>query len=109
MSEEKSGLEEIIDANTEAYNKAKGNGAKGEWEIDLKGFKVKQYRQFYRIIATNNVDGLIALLGGRVTAWPFEGDPTDDDAWDELELGQFREALEMVGRAINNIFRPAED
>lgn len=43
-----------------------------------------------------DLDGLVESLTGFVKEWPFEGDPTDEEAWDDLGRIEFNELIRAV-------------
>ena len=72
-------------------------------EVKFDGnLKVGQLR---RMSKGEDFDGIISVLTEIVLEWPFDGEPSDAAAWDELGITQFNDMVAGIttelGKALN--------
>lgn len=72
--------------------------------VDMKAWRLKDYRRFMKATEDNDFEGMFTCLAVVVKAWPYEGNPSDPAAFDELTLEQWRAVTEAVGAAMSNQF-----
>jgi hypothetical protein len=46
--------------------------------------------------SSGDMDGIISNLAVFVTAWPFEGEPSDPEAWEDLARSEFNTTVKAV-------------
>lgn len=49
-----------------------------------------------------DIENVISVMATVIKAWPFEGPPSDTEAWDELTLPEFNEVIQAVTEGLGN-------
>lgn len=70
------------------------------FDIDLNGWRVRQFRDFMTALSRNDFDGVAELVAGVIKSWPFEGDPSDPESFLELDFSQLGQLLRAVNGAM---------
>lgn len=80
-----------------------------EIAVDLSKWRMREHAQWTKLLKEAEVDEQNALMATCVTKWPFEGSPSDPEAYADLSPLEWREVLEAVGNATVRAFqRPGE-
>lgn len=72
--------------------------------IDIKGgaasydsdMEMSALRQLLESSAESDLSGLIDAMTQIVVSWPFDGEPTDAEAWDKLRRSEFNSIVKGV-------------
>lgn len=72
--------------------------------VNMKNWKMKDYRSFMKATETNSFEGMFELLSKVVLSWPYAGDPTDPASYDELAMEEWLEVTKAVGASLSNQF-----
>jgi len=57
---------------------------------------MKALRGVNRAANDGNLDGIIANFGLFVVSWPYEGSPSEPEAWENLRRSQFAKVVKAV-------------
>lgn len=57
---------------------------------------VKALKGLFGAATDSNIDGIIEALSAFVIDWPFEGEPSDPKAWDDLRRTEFNAVVKGV-------------
>ena len=69
--------------------------SKGEATYDS-DMPMSTFRKLLGASAEGSLDGIIESMAEMVQTWPFEGDPSDEGAWDALRRTEFNELVTKV-------------
>lgn len=72
--------------------------------VDIKAWRMKDYRRFMKATEANDFDGMFESLALAVKEWPFAGNPTQPEAYDELTMDEWLEVTRAVSAAMSNQF-----
>lgn len=74
---------------------------------DLSGWKMRDVRAFQQRIKDNDGDiqGTFEVVSELINGWPFDGDPKDIEAYDDLTPAQWTEVQEVALQHFSAIFR----
>lgn len=75
--------------------------------VDISGWKMKQIKAWQKAALTADFDGMIAILVTVVRSWPYEGQPNDPAAYDDLDVNEFATVSKKVGDQMSDLFRTA--
>lgn len=74
------------------------------YEIDMNGWKMGQYSDFFAAGSRNDFEAQFDLMTLVVKAWPHAGSPKSAAAYRELSIDEFQATLRAVGSAITARF-----
>jgi hypothetical protein len=96
MPEEKKNSPEVVNATKNGH---------GGFRIDTSGWtNVKPAREWSRVARVGNMDGMVEFMLGIIVAWPYAGDPAEDESYDELTAEQWQQVVEEVNNAVGAFF-----
>lgn len=75
------------------------------FEINLNGWRVREFRDFMRALTTNDFDRVAELVAGVIFEWPFEGSPSDPEAFMNLNFAELGQVLRAVNGAMLAAFQ----
>lgn len=74
------------------------------FQINLNGWKVRQFRDFLQALQSNDFDTVADLVSGVVIVWPFEGRPEDPESFLDLEFVELGRLLRAINGAMTASF-----
>jgi hypothetical protein len=79
--------------------------------VDLSSWKMKQHTEWTDLLREplTNITAVNEMMIKVVKRWPFEGDPADIEAYDDLDPLEWRAAFEAVGKATRAAFQKPGD
>ena len=60
----------------------------GDFTFDFTSMKMRDYREFIEANKEADIGGAYLFLAKCTVQWPFDGDPSDPDAYDDLSLDE---------------------
>lgn len=79
--------------------------ANGKWVVDLSKWKTKQVRHWRNAAMDGNLDELISMAIAVVREWPYAGNPSEFDHWDELTPDESMAGFKQIGDKVSDFFR----
>jgi hypothetical protein len=80
------------------------NGAK-PLVIDVTTWRMKQIKAWQAACNENNLESMTTIIAGVVKSWPYEGDPADVAAYDDLLAQDWGVVASEVGKKVGELFR----
>lgn len=74
------------------------------FDVDLNGWKYKEFKAFRKAVQADNEDEFIPLLAKVVKAWPYVGEPSAE-AIADLGMADLAILLSAVNQAVERTFR----
>lgn len=71
--------------------------------VSFDDVKMKDFRAYWKAVAKGDWQGQDAFFAKVVKAWTFEGDPSDAEAYGELELSQYITIQKVIKQKANNV------
>ena len=79
-----------------------------EFNIDLNGWRVREFRDYLSAVNENDFDRMSELIGKVVLAWPYEGDPSNPEDVLNLSITELLGIARAVGDAMRRSFSQGE-
>ena len=80
----------------------------GAWEFKTDHWKtMKPLLDWQRALRSVDMDKTIEQMTTIVKSWPFDGDPSDPEAYANLTPSEYGKALLEVGNHVGNFFQAA--
>ena len=76
------------------------------WTVNLEEWTtMKPVMDWTNAAKGGDLGKLRTIMASIITAWPFEGDPGNADAYDALTPAQFKAAMQEAGRRVGDLFQ----
>lgn len=72
--------------------------------VDMRSWRMKDYRKFMSATQDNSFEGMFELLTKVVKSWPFAGDPSVAESYDELTMDEWLAVTKAVGASLTDQF-----
>ena len=64
--------------------------------VSFDDVKMKDFRAYWKAVAKGDWQGQDAFFAKVVKAWPYEGDPSDAEAYGELSVQEYLEVQQTI-------------
>jgi hypothetical protein len=78
--------------------------------VDVSAWRMRDHEDWIRQVhEEKNVSGMIDMMAEIVLSWPFDGDPSDPEAYRDLTSQEWVTVTAAVGEAISAAFQRPGD
>lgn len=75
-----------------------------EFVVDLSAWRIRNFNSFLAAVGTNDFTALAAEVGLVIKQWPFEGSPSDPEAFMNLALGDLPKIIGAINEEMKALF-----
>lgn len=73
-------------------------------EIDLSKWTMKDLTAFTKAMSENDYAAVAPIASKAITRWPFDGDVSEAETWENLSIPAFASVLKTVRKAVEQVF-----